>query len=257
MLREASPFGEKEWQHIPWTEEAKSVDQQIYDCGFELGSLLERADRLKQTEPNSGSQPQLVELLRSCLVLNSAFEKLHQEHFGDFLLTNSQALGGPRSDDTRPETASPAVMNQIMLVLNLWGMQLLLGFVADGLGGAGHRLSSTEEGDLISLGGMCQSWSNESALAKVAYAILRYMPLCLGKGASESTASRTIFPITVVMWQFRHSPAEFARAGELKKQILEMRNMRFIGGNYQVKPLLPNISRDDGGLTSVDSKRRT
>jgi hypothetical protein len=162
----------------------------------------------------------LIELLEACNLLDESLEALFRDGFKPFLQEKSfkwVCSGVAKVPDTGALTA--ADMNQIMVVLNLWGCQLLLGFTADAVrsevirGLDEHLMSATDRRRVRESCEISMGYSNRSTLSDLAHAVLQYLPLCLRETASEFAASRTIFPLTNVFWQFRHSEEPLRQAG--------------------------------------------
>ena len=242
MLRKASLFGQPDWIQMPWEDRSKSTEQEVYDHGFQLAALLDRADKLVEVPDKSLSET--IDILEESNSLEERFELLFITAFRPSL----QRETFKSQPDVEPDEAE---ISQMMIVVNLWACQLLLGFVADAL--RKRVLDGLDLGQIVDqdhakgLCDICEGYANRNAMSDLAQAILRYLPLCVGTAASEFAASRTLFPITCVLWQFRHSRFHFRQATSLMRQMSEARGVRFASG-YTVTPLIPFIARDDGGL---------
>ena len=258
MLRKASMFGQEGWLNVPWQQRRKTAEQELYDYGFRLAALLDRADQLVDPQPNDRTLKETIDLLDACNALQGRLEDLFTESFKSFL--QEKYFDWTRSQFEKVPNAgalTSADTNQVMIVVNLWSCQLLLGFVAEVLR---NRAIDALDSDLIPpdrrnytkrLCETCAAYANQNALSDLAHAILRYLPLCLGKGASEFAASRTLFPLTCVLWQLRHKEIHFRRAMSLMRQVAEARNVRIASGGYSVIANVPFIARDGGGLLTA------
>jgi hypothetical protein len=233
---------------------SKPVEQQVYDLGFRLAAWLDRGDLLYNSAGSIDSALEQTALLATGNQLQRDLESLFEASFKTFLLDRSSVWTRAGTDAMpQPSDISPAEVNQLMLLINLWGFQLLLGFTAqilkDNISKAiidRTYLSVDVEGISV-LCSECGRYANSSALDDLALTMLRYMPLCVTDGASEFAATRAMFPMTAMLWQLRHSNSAFMQALALMRHISEGRNMRFAGA-YSVIDRIPYIARGDAGL---------
>lgn len=255
MVRKASPFGEQDWRDIPWTNQTKDSYQQLYDFGFRLAALLEAADRLKDVPVISeGIQHSLVILLQNFNALDQSLDNLFDGSFQPFLLSRSIFGSRARSQASPISTSfSPTDMISLVAILNLWALQLLASFTADSLK---RKLLERDE-DFIKDGGrsvedVChtaQSYSSNTARSDLALMISRFMPLCVGKNASEYVVSRTIFPAFTLSVQSRTSDTQSLQSKEFINQISEERNIRFAGRYYRPEKLVPEVDESQRAST--------
>ena len=255
MLRKRSLFGREDWTSLPWNAMDKPIEQQVYDQGFRLAAILERADGLIEPRTDDQSLRQTKDLLHACNVLHSPMEDLFQRKIKPFLQARSSDWTRLQFDKAPESTAlTPADINQLTIVVNLWSCMLLMAWVADVLR---SRLIDALDSRLIStidithtkeIIDVCATYTNQFTLSDLAMAILQYFPLCVGSGASELAVNRMLFPLTCILWQFRHSELHFQRATALMRQISEARNVRFAAPGYNVVALIPTIAHEDFGL---------
>ncbi len=263
MLRKASLFGQVDWINAPWHNRSKPAEQQVYDLGFQLADLLDRADQLNAAEVRREESDETIDLLEASNNLQQRMEELFTNLFKPFLQDRSYNWGRSQFDSVPDMSAlTIADMNHIMIVINLWSCQLLLGFVAEVLRARlidaldSHLLPTADIEPVKLLCDISAAYTTQHALSDLAHAILRYLPLCVHSGASEFAASRTLFPLTCILWQFRHFEVQFRQAIGLMRQMSGARNVRFAGG-YSVIELIPYIVRDDGGLLAAGAPQST
>lgn len=241
MLRKTSIFGQEDWLQVPWSDRTKSIEQRLYDHGFQLAAILEKADSLENPSlENKEILAISLDLLRACNSLHQRLEELFTNSLKPFLQERSITWRSSSEQVPDPSTLSSADIGQLMVVLNLWGCQLLLGFVANALRVRSNTTIDLHPGlatDRPAIEALCDSiagYSDQDALSNIAHALLSYLPLCLGKGADEFAASRTLFPMTCILWQFRYSKSEFLQTMTLMRSVYETRNVRVARSGYNV-----------------------
>ncbi|KAJ9604067.1 hypothetical protein H2200_011590 [Cladophialophora chaetospira] len=266
MLRKRSAFGRDDWIDLPWCGRAKPIEQQVYDQGFRIAAILERSDLVVQspTTGHQGLRP-AIDLLQTCNDLRPQMDDLFRHTFKPFLQAKSADWTRSLFDKTPDSIAlTPADINQLTLVVNLWSCMLLMAWIADALRDrlldaldAGRIVTKDDVAHAKDLCEVSSSYTNQCALTDLALAILQYFPLCVGPGASELAVNRMLFPLTCILWQFRYSESHFRKATALMWQISEARNVKFAAPGYSVIALIPPIARDDGGLLSNAVDRLT
>ena len=257
LLGQSSPFGERDWIELPWEGRAKPAEQRLCDFGFKLASLIEQANDLVALEAvASDTLDQTIALLESCDELQKDLESFSATSLPPFLQANSGGWSQLQFEKLSGKILSVADTNQLTIAINLWTCGLILGWIA---GPVRERLISTLEILLIpwnndeKLRRMCAAaavYANERTLTALAHGILQYLPLCTGKAISDFAASRTLCPITCVVWQLRYDTKHFPQAWELMKQISGRRKIR-CSTEYSVMSLVPAIARDGGGLVTT------
>lgn len=259
MLRKASLFGQEAWLEVPWQDRTKSSEQQVYDLGFHLAAILERADQLGEADAYAMPLEETIDLLGRCNNLQSRLEDLYVKSLKPVLQAPRREWISSQFDNTQDmNSLTTADISHIMIVINLWSCQLLLGFVADALRRRliealdSHFMLDIDRTDVQALCDSSAEYTNQHELLDLAHAILRYLPSCIGSRASEFAASRTLFPLTCILWQFRHFQAPFLEATSLMHQVAEARNMRFAGVGYNVIAFIPFIVRGDEGLLAAE-----
>jgi hypothetical protein len=232
----------------------KPVEQQVYDLGFQLAAWLDEVDILYSSFGSGDTFAEQTAILTTGNQLQEDLEFLFEASFKTFLLERSSVWSRAATGALPQATdISPADANQLMLLINLWGFQLLLGFTAQALEDNISKAVSDRAYVSVDLGGVsvlcnkCDQYANASALDNLALTMLRYLPLCVTDGASEFAATRAMFPMTAMLWQLRHSENPFRQALALMRHISEGRNMRFAGA-YSVIDRIPYIARGDAGL---------
>ncbi|KAJ9603256.1 hypothetical protein H2200_012034 [Cladophialophora chaetospira] len=258
MLRKASLFGQDDWLEVPWQDRTKSSEQQVYDLGFHLAVILDRADQLGEAEAYAKPLEETIDLLEACNILQSRLEDLYTNSFKPVLQERRHDwIQSHFNDKPDANALSTADISHIIIVINLWSCQLLLGFVAHILRRRlievleGHLMPADHTEEIESLCNISAEYTSQHALSDLAHAILRYLPSCVGSRASEFAASRTLYPLTCILWQLRHSEAHFLQAIALMRQVSEARNVRFAGAGYSVTAFIPYIVRGDEGLLAA------
>lgn len=261
MLRKASLFGQQAWLEVPWQDRAKPAEQQVFDLGFQLAVVLERADQLAEAEAYAEPIEDTINLLQTSNNLQSRLEDGYVNLYKPVLQARRHEWFPSNFDEVLDISAlTTADISHIMIVINLWASQLLLGFVAEALrlrlieALESRLLLDAQREDVKSICDVSALYTSQHTLTDLAHATLKYLPSCIASRASEFAASRTFFPLTCILWQFRHFEVQFAQAISLMRQISEARNLRFADRGYSLLGFFPPIIRGDEGLMAPKAR---
>lgn len=78
--RTSSVLGNGEWKTSPWQTSEKDSLHHLFDIGFDLAAVLERADLLTQSNP-APDQASFTELWSSCLTIFGQLEDWYRRHW--------------------------------------------------------------------------------------------------------------------------------------------------------------------------------
>lgn len=115
LCRHASPLSQPEWLLDPWQGVAKSIEQQVFDHGLNLGYLFERADWLVRA---GADQWQVAHHARECLELAASLRKLSALHLP------TASAGSCDSSKKTVEGGLAAAPAEVMLSITSLAIQL-------------------------------------------------------------------------------------------------------------------------------------
>lgn len=213
MMRKASPLGEDRWRNEPWTGK-KSSEQLLVDYGFDVASILERAESLKQPAPSKQRLGSALAFLDDC---EATFDGLQELYETEFVEPPSQAY----------ETTE-----WLILKANLWSMQMALMALI--------KLVSEKIRAVVAA-----KYLDADQLAQKTKALIS---LCMDQFKGMHRLNRCLPPIYVLLFHFRHSPAEFEEVRGWRQEIANSMGQRG-AKNTNASELVPEVMRNDPGLT--------
>jgi hypothetical protein len=116
------PLSEREWREEPWRDTVKTVEQQVFDHGLQLGALFEHVDRLMPSSPCD--QQAAYGVLKNCLTIEANLQCLADEYLPWLQVDRTDGvvetgLMTPDSNYLQAPTSG-----ELLLAISLLGIQL-------------------------------------------------------------------------------------------------------------------------------------
>ena len=214
MKQESSVFGNTEWKTAPW-QEKKSTEQVLIDYGFDIASILERAERLRKAPPSKDSLGHALQVTDDCERVFDELDALHEVYFL-----------------VEPVHQWDAIEWRL-LKSTMWAFQLSL-----------IELIKPISGRVKAQVRVPARYTSGSELAQKLKNLVR---VCMTSSAGRHRRNRALMPVYVLLFYFRHSKSEWDEVVEWKRQISTSVGQR-MARNMVSELLVPLSMREDTGL---------
>ena len=216
ISRKSCVFGEPEWLECPWQDVEKSVEQQIFDQGLKLTSVLETCDRaIEEGSPDVD----LTQLFHGCVEIYDDTMQLQEQSVAPAVDADLEGYG-PRLD-----TDSMIARNPAGLMLQITALGVLLGACVSACD-VYYRISCVRGIAFREMPGDMTERTTEFLFSrqKIARRIIFSVRTCINERVGAMGAARMIFPLRLTIRQFQPTDPEMEECKALLQRLSGLAN---------------------------------